>query len=740
MLHVLPEKNRVFDWTPAAGEAFDTLKQALVSSPILAYPDPNAEFILDTDASNFGIGSVLSQVQDGHEKVIAYYSKTLNKPERRYCVTRRELLAIVASVKHFHHYLYGRKFRIRTDHGALRWLMQFKHPEAQVARWIEVLDTYSFEIEYRPGRNHGNADALSRIPCEGMNCVQCERMEHNMQERPIHVPARLPKAKLSDNDKQNRDVQETGANVFAVHGRNTNDSWIEEKSSTEIRQAQLRDPIIGKILRYKESGSRPLWSEISIEGTRFKTYWAQWDNLLVKEGILYMGKVANNAVDDESITEQVPHSEDGRIRSPSQRKECNETGAHQRLIVPNEWHSEILHQLHSVKTAGHLGIAKTLQRVGQRYYWVGYVDDVKSYVKNCPQCTCKQKPKPNAPMKLYQTGAPMERIALDILGPLPETEYGNKYILCIGDYFTKWVEAIPLPDQEAKTVADALISTICRIGIPRQIHTDQGRNFQSTLFSELCEMLDIDKTRTTPYRPQSDGMIERFNRTLAAMLRNFVSQEQKDWDIQLPYVMMAYRSAVHNSTGYSPNQMMLGREVNLPLDLVIGRHLEKENPDEYVQRQRQTLQEVHTLARANLKLSGESQKRNYDLRQSRTKFKFEVGQSVWYYCPMKRKGISPKLQTQWYGPCKVKKQISDLLYVIETPRTLYKKVQDIVVHCNKLRPYTAENENYYTESHTTPDKTGMTTSDREQGDSTPYISKYGRTVQTTQWYGLPQHY
>ena len=332
-------------------------------------------------------------------------------------------------------------------------------------------------------------------------------------------------------------------------------------------------------------------------------------------------------------------------------------------------------------------------------------------------------------MKLYQTGAPMERMALDILGPLPETEYGNKYILCIGDYFTKWVEAIPLPDQEAKTVAEALISTICRIGIPRQIHTDQGRNFQSPLFSELCEMLDIDKTRTTPYRPQSDGMIERFNRTLAAMLRNFVSQEQKDWDIQLPYVMMAYRSAVHNSTGYSPNQMMLGREVNLPLDLVIGRHSDEENPDEYVQRQRQTLQEVHTLARANLKLSGERQKRNYDLRQSRNKFKFEIGQSVWYYCPMKRKGISPKLQTQWYGPCKVKRQISNLLYEIETPRTLYKKVQDIVVHCNKLRPYTTEN--YVTERHTTPNETSMTTSNLEQGNSTLYISKYGhRTTHT----------
>ncbi|KAL1448551.1 hypothetical protein WDU94_003585, partial [Cyamophila willieti] len=129
-----------------------------------------------TDASNVGIGAVLSQVIDGKEAPIAYYSKALSKPERNYCVTRKELVAVIASTKHFHKYLYGQKFIIRTDHAALKWLLQFKNPEGQVARWIEQLQAYDYEIQHRKGKSHNNADALSRRPCKP-ECKHCIRVE-----------------------------------------------------------------------------------------------------------------------------------------------------------------------------------------------------------------------------------------------------------------------------------------------------------------------------------------------------------------------------------------------------------------------------------------------------------------------------------------------------------------------------------------------------------------------------------
>jgi hypothetical protein len=161
----LTEKDQGFNWGQDQEDAWTILKQKLLTAPILAYPDPQCEFIVDTDASNYGIGAVLSQVQDGQERVIAYGSRSLTKEERRYCVTRKEMLAIVYFLKYFRHYLYGKKFLVRTDHGALRWLMNFKDPQGQVARWLETLGTFDFEVQHRPGLKHNNADAMSRGPC-----------------------------------------------------------------------------------------------------------------------------------------------------------------------------------------------------------------------------------------------------------------------------------------------------------------------------------------------------------------------------------------------------------------------------------------------------------------------------------------------------------------------------------------------------------------------------------------------
>ena len=164
-LHKLTEKPKTnFQWTSQCQEAFNCLKTHLISPPVFALPDWSQPFLLDTDASDTGIGGVLSQVQDGRERVIAYASRSLTKAERNYCVTRRELLAVVTFLQHFRPYLLGAPFTVRTDHGALAWIQKFKEPEGQIARWVQNLK-YQFSIIHRPGLSHNNADALSRIPC-----------------------------------------------------------------------------------------------------------------------------------------------------------------------------------------------------------------------------------------------------------------------------------------------------------------------------------------------------------------------------------------------------------------------------------------------------------------------------------------------------------------------------------------------------------------------------------------------
>lgn len=244
-------------------------------------------------------------------------------------------------------------------------------------------------------------------------------------------------------------------------------------------------------------------------------------------------------------------------------------------------------------------------------------------------------------MPQYNVGAPpLERIALDIMGPLPKTQKGHKYILVITDYFTKLAEAYTRVDQEARTIADFLIDFICHYGLQLQIHSDQGRQFQTNLFREMCKILGIDRTRTFPYHPQSDGLVKRINRTIIDMLSKSISKSQIDWDKKLPFVMLAYRSSIQESTRESPSFMMSGREPILPVDLVYGRIQDQKRVSDYVQNLRTKLWNVHESARENLAKASDRQKRNYDLKT--TDQTFSQGDGVLLFNPAKIKGRSSK--------------------------------------------------------------------------------------------------
>ena len=164
-LHRLTSKTtEKFMWSPDCDLAFRVLKEKLVSAPVLAYPCFDQEFVVDCDASDYGLGAVTSQWQDGDGKVIAYASRVLEDHEHRYKTTKKAMLAMVYVIKHFRPYLYGKPFKVRTDHNALKSLQSFKEPEGQVARWLETLALYGYTIEHRSGKKHQNADALSRNP------------------------------------------------------------------------------------------------------------------------------------------------------------------------------------------------------------------------------------------------------------------------------------------------------------------------------------------------------------------------------------------------------------------------------------------------------------------------------------------------------------------------------------------------------------------------------------------------
>uniref|UniRef100_A0A3Q2QXS5 Integrase catalytic domain-containing protein n=1 Tax=Fundulus heteroclitus TaxID=8078 RepID=A0A3Q2QXS5_FUNHE len=314
--------------------------------------------------------------------------------------------------------------------------------------------------------------------------------------------------------------------------------------------------------------------------------------------------------------------------------------------------------------------------------------DLHKYIQQCPQCKGLKSSSPSKKAKLqsYQAGAPMDRLHLDILGPFPISSSGNKYILVIMDQFTRWVEAFPVPDQGAETTARMLVNNfLARFGAPLELHTDQGRNFESVLFKSICQLFQISKTRTTPYHPASNGQVERFNRTLLQMIRCYVDQNQKNWDEHLSLLTAAYRSAQNSSTGFSPNMLMLGREVHQPQELWLGlaeRTWSEKDPLEYVHDLEKTLGEVHDMARQHLRGAQLRQKRTHDLRAKECSY--NIGDLVYVKDNTKKLGFSPKLQPPWKGPCIIKAQLGPVLYEILTQRD--KKV----MHHDQLKPYTSD--------------------------------------------------
>ncbi|GBL95443.1 Retrovirus-related Pol polyprotein from transposon 412 [Araneus ventricosus] len=241
----------------------------------------------------------------------------------------------------------------------------------------------------------------------------------------------------------------------------------------------------------------------------------------------------------------------------------------------------------------------------------------------CFRSPKKPKTRTKGNLQRYNVGAPLERIALNVLGPFPVITKSNRYVLVLMDYFTKWPEAVQIPDQEASTVAEELVrSWISCYAVPMILHSDQGTNFNSALLTELCKLLGILKTRTTALHPESDDMVERFNRTILNHLSLFVSKNQTDWDTHMPLFLLAYRKAEHEVTGLTPAEMLLGRMLRLPYDIIFGRPSETpSSPNEYMQNLEARLESVHAFARKRIKLASERMKTRYNSRATDHHFK-----------------------------------------------------------------------------------------------------------------------
>lgn len=408
-------KNPDLVWNAEGKSAFQELKICLCSAPCLTYPNKQCQFILDTDASFETIGCVLSQVQNGDEKVIAYGSRKLTKSEKQYCVTRKELLAVYYFVLHFKQYLLGRRFIIRTDHKALKWLMNWEKPNTnQYCAWIAELETYDFCIEHRAGEKHKNADFLSRPP--PIPCQQCDILH----EKP------LPKR-----------------NVKLLHIAETD--GCEDLSMSDVKKI---------------------------------------------------------------------HEDLGHI-------------GHRKLL-------SVLKGFNTKK----INLTKMSLKV----------------INNCQFCLERKQPIWFKKSKMnYVANYPFEKIAMDIAGPLTRTKTHNLYILSIIDVFSRYIILAPLKDIRSNSVITVLKErVVANFGYPNEIITDGGSYFNSSEFNVFCKDYSIDHHITSPYHPSSNGLIERYFKTVKDMVSTTSRAENKNWDEVLHMVELGMRSSENKTTGRSP--------------------------------------------------------------------------------------------------------------------------------------------------------------------------------------------
>ena len=589
----------------------------MTTSPILAYPDFECEFTVDCDASGDGLGAVLSQCIGNAENVISFASRSLTKAERKYCATRKEMLALVWAVGQFRPYLLGKPFTVRSDHSALQWLYSFKEPEGQVARWLESLAEYEFKVQHRPGKKNTNADALSRMPYLDVN-----------------------------------------ANSTPLDGTG---SWLSQLTKPEIRELQSSDEGIQLVTEWVGHPDTQPQHCPSNASHVVKSLWAQKKYLEVRDGVLYR---------------RWEDAGGGGVNKCLQ------------LVIPPSMVPTVLAELHDSPTAGHLGVGKVLEKVRRRFYWVGQRRDVQGWCDSCNLCgSTKSPPKHrHAPLQTQVSTSPMQRVAMDILGPLPVTPRLNKYVLVLGDYFTKWTEAFAIPDMETATVARVFVDEfVSRFGAPTHLHTDQGRSFESSLIRELCQLLGIVKTRTTPYHPQSDGMIERFNRTLLSMLRMAAVEDESNWDLKLPCLMFAYRTSVHEATKHTPFSLMFGREVQLPIDVMFGLPTgsgQCTNVPAYVKELRMWLSEAYERVRLHLSAEQKRHKQLYDTKVAGNPF--VKGDKVWLHNAAVPRGHSKKLHRFWKGPYTVVDVLNNNVYKIKQDVSPHKQH---TVHFDRLKPY-----------------------------------------------------
>ena len=593
-------------WSEELEKNFKLLKEEFSKMPVRSYPDYNSDepFQLALDFSKDNIAAILSQVQGGQERFLAAAGRKTTKYERNYHSCKGELAAIIYGLRKYEHLLKFKKFIIWTDSKALTNLQTMKKLTGIYFRWLSEIQSYEFDVYHRPGKENTNADALSRSNHLELPTKEEEEEEEGYVHR-IYTLVR----QLEKNDEKIRSLHRNSDKL-------TRDNLVRE---------QKDDEILGQVRKWIEQNKLPSKQEIKDQPEELKIYYQNFESMKIEKGVMYRMKQCNDP------TGKVVHQ----------------------ICVPDKLQGVVHEWSHAHPTSGHFGIRATLLRSGERFYYPGMKKDSETRVKACPECLAKiQRVKVrDATHQPRRTGYVGELCFVDLVGPMPVTRDQHKYILTIEDAYSRYVMAVPIPNKEAATVTRHLMDRYVSIfGTPTAIHSDQGKEFTAEIFKDLMDKLQVKRTTTPTYNPQSNGNLERFHRTLNALIRVFCDREDPEWERYLPSATLAYNTKQHSSTGITPYSGMFGRECRLPIDLIIPTPDDKSKDiNVHV---RETLNRFKKMYNHVRNKNNAVIKRNAQLYSGKTNH-IEIGTRVWYLAPRKIKKKPLKITDRWTGPYRV---------------------------------------------------------------------------------------
>ena len=599
----LTRANRhLFKWPLAQSAAFHALKQQIITAPLfLRFPIDGFPFQLFTDASGIATDGMLYQNINGVRHNLFYHSKVLSPVEQRYSVPEKEALAIFHCLQRMRALILGRTVYIHTDHCPICGMLQKAVNNRRIERVANLIQEYQIaQMKHVSGKDNCLADYLSR-PFDNPLFDIDYGVESKVSASPSDVPVcssfstplisimtLRPRRKPTVPSVSSTDVLDSDHSIdVSSDSSSSNARAVSYGTITaspnvfdvgQLQQAQAKDPEIHCILTELGIASR----STSCSDRSF----------IIKYGILHkLLPLSFNSVRNTAV----PYLPQSMVKS---------------LLVA-------VHD--DPYQGGHFSTDKMFSKIRSRYWWPRMRQSIQSYINACVLCQqynyTRQKKSGHLHSRSF-AAAPFHIIGMDFCGPFLESPSGNRYILVITDLFSRFVTAVPLTHNTAELTALTLFRHIfCRFGVCSTLITDQGSHFANHLMRAFKHLLGYHYILTTPYHPQSNGVIERFNASMVVQLSKLQHKHHNNWDDYLDAVVFAYNTSAHKSTGLSPFQLVFGRSPRLPIDSLPSSFCFP-RPNDYFGLLQRTLREFHQFAKANISIHQQYQKQRYDRHRS----------------------------------------------------------------------------------------------------------------------------